>query len=212
MTPLHKRILTALVLIPVTFTIFYQGPHAVQYFAWTLIVGMIGEWVYNLLKVQKLPAIKLYLLALGTPYIIFGTLGFLNLYSGDHLLALIFLTIIWITDTSAFFIGRSLKGPKLWPAVSPNKTWSGAIGGVLVVVLYGFILNIYLFDEEFFSINTLALFVTVSVVGQAGDLLESAAKRYLKIKDTSQLLPGHGGLLDRLDSFLAVGLLVYFLR
>jgi len=195
--------MTALVLIPLIFFIFYKGETWVTYFFIIMGIGLMGEWVYNLLTAQKSVASRLYLLALGTPYIFFGTLGFYQIYDQVPFIAFQFLMIIWITDTAAFFVGRTLGGPKLCPSISPNKTWSGAMGGLLFSFMYVLIAQ-KLFPESFANV-TMAIFPIISIVGQLGDLLESAAKRFLKIKDTSQLLPGHGGLLDRMDSFLAVG-------
>lgn len=211
MSPLLKRIITALFLIPLVIFILLKGNPWVAYFFGAIGLGMLGEWVYNLLKAQKTPMMKLLLLAAGTPYIICGTIGFYQVYQIHPLMALHFLMVIWITDTAAFFTGKTIGGPKLWPAVSPNKTWSGAIGGVIFVALYYFFLTHFYgeYTSQYLGSQALVHMILVSIVGQLGDLLESASKRFLKIKDTSQLLPGHGGLLDRLDSFLAVGLMVF---
>lgn len=117
-------------------------------------------------------------------------------------LALFFLfAVVWMTDILAFYGGRTLGGPKLAPAVSPNKTWSGALvgaaGGTLagvVIVLTGSTMN---------PLAAAGLALLMSVVAQAGDLVESALKRRFGVKDSSRIIPGHGGLMDRLDGFLA---------
>lgn len=121
------------------------------------------------------------------------------------LLAVLFLyAVVWATDIFAYFSGRLLGGPKLWPQVSPNKTWSGAIGGVLAAVAAG------LAVAAIGGIGNLLPLVLVaaglSMVSQAGDLAESAVKRRCGVKDASRLIPGHGGLLDRLDGFAAAAL------
>ena len=107
---------------------------------------------------------------------------------------------MWATDIAAYFAGRAVGGPKLWPAVSPKKTWSGAIGGTLGGVAAGLLV------AKLFGLAVSPMLVLVaiglSVVAQAGDLLESAVKRHFGAKDASQLIPGHGGLMDRLDGFL----------
>jgi phosphatidate cytidylyltransferase len=115
--------------------------------------------------------------------------------------AIIFLfVVVWATDIIAYFVGRALGGPKLMPRVSPGKTWSGAIGGTLAGVFAGVVTAHYLGVRNLLAVAVVALIL--SVVAQAGDLLESAIKRRFAAKDTSSILPGHGGLMDRLDGFL----------
>jgi phosphatidate cytidylyltransferase len=108
--------------------------------------------------------------------------------------------VVWLTDITAYFVGRAAGGPKLLPRVSPNKTWSGAIGGTLAAVIGGVVV------AQQASIGNLAATAVValllSVISQAGDLLESAVKRRFSAKDASGLIPGHGGLMDRLDGFV----------
>jgi phosphatidate cytidylyltransferase len=115
--------------------------------------------------------------------------------------ALIFLfVIVWATDIAAYFVGRAIGGPKLMPAVSPNKTWSGAIGGTLAGVIGGAIAAWQFGLHNWGACAALAF--ALSIVAQAGDLAESAIKRRFNTKDTSSLIPGHGGLMDRLDGFI----------
>ncbi|MEW6644461.1 MAG: phosphatidate cytidylyltransferase [Pseudomonadota bacterium] len=116
-------------------------------------------------------------------------------------LALMFvLLIVWVTDIGGYFAGRGIGGPKLWPRVSPKKTWAGAIGGLVgsLAVALGFA------ALGFGRMGPLlGLAVVLSVVSQLGDLFESAVKRTFGVKDSSHIIPGHGGLLDRLDGFVA---------
>jgi phosphatidate cytidylyltransferase len=114
-------------------------------------------------------------------------------------LMLVFL-VVWVTDIGGYFAGRGIGGPKLWPRVSPNKTWAGAVGGFAasVAVAAGF--------AAFGLGKTLPLLLlgsALSVTSQLGDLFESAVKRRFGVKDSSHIIPGHGGLLDRLDGFVA---------
>lgn len=112
--------------------------------------------------------------------------------------------IVWTTDIFAYFVGRSLGGPLLWARVSPNKTWSGALGGSAGGVVAGVCVA---YANDLGSVALVGLIaLLLSVVGQAGDLFESAIKRHFGAKDTSQLIPGHGGLMDRLDGFLMAAL------
>lgn len=122
------------------------------------------------------------------------------------LVAVLFLcAVVWATDILAYFTGRALGGPKLWVRVSPNKTWSGAAGGTLGGVLAGVIVAALAGLPTLLPLAGLAF--GLSIVSQAGDLAESAVKRLFGVKDASRLIPGHGGLLDRLDGFAAASLL-----
>ena len=115
--------------------------------------------------------------------------------------AILFLfVIVWLTDIAAYFVGRAVGGPKLMPGISPNKTWSGAIGGTLAAVIGGVLVARQFGTYSAASIAMLAL--ALSIVSQTGDLAESAIKRRFSAKDAGSLIPGHGGLMDRLDGFL----------
>ena len=126
----------------------------------------------------------------------------LRLDSTKGFVALIFvLLIVWVTDSGGFFAGRGIGGPKLWPRVSPKKTWAGAAGGfVASLAVAGLFAGFDLGKAGPLLLTAGAL----SVVSQLGDLFESAVKRRFGVKDSSQIIPGHGGLLDRLDGFVAV--------
>jgi phosphatidate cytidylyltransferase len=110
------------------------------------------------------------------------------------------LLVVWVTDIGGYFAGRGIGGPKLWPRISPNKTWAGAIGGFAasLMIAAGF--------AAFHVGKTGPLLVlgsVLSIASQLGDLFESAVKRRFGVKDSSHIIPGHGGLLDRLDGFVA---------
>lgn len=109
--------------------------------------------------------------------------------------------IVWLTDIAAYFVGRGLGGPKLMRQVSPNKTWSGAIGGTLAGVCGGVLVARYFGIADLAAIAAVAL--GLSIMSQSGDLVESAIKRQFSAKDAGNLIPGHGGLMDRLDGFVA---------
>jgi phosphatidate cytidylyltransferase len=121
----------------------------------------------------------------------------------DHgFVALVFLfAIVWATDILAYFVGRFVGGPKLWVRVSPKKTWSGAAGGVVGAVVAALVIARYANLANWVALGVLAL--VLSVVSQAGDLFESAFKRRFGVKDSSHVIPGHGGFMDRLDGFVA---------
>ncbi|MET0530506.1 MAG: phosphatidate cytidylyltransferase [Microvirga sp.] len=120
--------------------------------------------------------------------------------------------VVWTTDIAAYFTGRTLGGPKLCPSISPKKTWSGFLGGVFAAAVSGFLVALVGrrlgVDHSFGIWATIALSIVASVASQIGDLGESALKRHCDVKDSSHLIPGHGGVMDRLDGFWAVCLIV----
>jgi phosphatidate cytidylyltransferase len=125
--------------------------------------------------------------------------------AGLGFVALIFLfAVVWSCDILGYFVGRAVGGPKLWPKVSPGKTWSGAIAGTVGAVGVGAATAYAAGIPNVPAIFAVAL--VLSVMSQAGDLFESALKRRFAAKDTGALIPGHGGLMDRLDGFLAAAL------
>lgn len=116
-------------------------------------------------------------------------------------LALMFvLLVVWMTDIGGYFAGRGIGGPKLWPRVSPKKTWAGAIGGLVLSLAVAAAFALLGYGR---MLPLLVLGTVLSVVSQLGDLFESAIKRQFGVKDSSHIIPGHGGLMDRLDGFVA---------
>jgi phosphatidate cytidylyltransferase len=122
---------------------------------------------------------------------------------------LLVLFVVWATDIAAYFGGRSLGGPKLWARVSPKKTWSGALSGLAAgIVAGGAVVGI----TGTGRISTgLLLAVPLSIAAQAGDLMESAVKRHFAVKDSGQIIPGHGGVLDRVDGLFAAAALAWLI-
>ena len=122
----------------------------------------------------------------------------------DHfegLVALILvLLVVWVTDIGGYFAGRGIGGLKLWPRVSPNKTWAGAIGGFIASLMVATGFAAFGFGKTW---PMLLLGAALSIASQLGDLFESAVKRHFGVKDSSHIIPGHGGLMDRLDGFVA---------
>lgn len=114
---------------------------------------------------------------------------------------LIVFAVVWTTDIFGYFVGRAIGGPKLAPAISPKKTWSGAITGLIAAIVGALAVAYYTGLESGFPLAILALLL--SIFSQAGDLLESGVKRHFNTKDAGSLIPGHGGLMDRLDGFWA---------
>lgn len=115
--------------------------------------------------------------------------------------AIIFLfAIVWATDTGAYFAGRLIGGPKLWPAVSPKKTWAGSLGGLVAAMIAG--LAVAALSGIAASAALAVVVAALSVLSQAGDLAESALKRMFGVKDSGNIIPGHGGLMDRVDGLI----------
>lgn len=110
------------------------------------------------------------------------------------------LLVVWATDIGGYFAGRLIGGPKLWPQVSPKKTWAGAIGGFAASLGVAAGFAVFNFGK---IIPLLLLGAVLSIASQLGDLFESAVKRRFGVKDSSHIIPGHGGLMDRLDGFVA---------
>ncbi len=143
-----------------------------------------------------------------------GELGWGAIYVGLPILGLLLLraqanglvlaawamALVWATDIGAYFAGRSIGGPKLAPRVSPNKTWAGLVGGVIAAGAFGFALHVW----AGLPFRLAAATPLLAVVAQGGDLYESWLKRRAGVKDSGNLLPGHGGVLDRLDGLVPV--------
>lgn len=147
---------------------------------------------------------------LATLYVGIGFYYFIETREEGLIYIFFSLFIIWATDSGAYFIGRAIGKKKLWPEISPNKTIEGSVGGVfcalIVAVLFLLFTNI---PTSFFQL--LIITVVLSVFGQIGDLVESALKRHYDVKDSGNIMPGHGGILDRFDSLLFVWPLIHFI-
>ncbi|MGN7386783.1 phosphatidate cytidylyltransferase [Sporosarcina sp. SAFN-015] len=121
------------------------------------------------------------------------------------------LLVIWTTDSGAYFVGRKIGKRKLWPEISPNKTVEGFLGGIVFAVLFACVIQIFYPIAPSYGMLIIVTIIA-SIVGQLGDLVESALKRHFGVKDSGNLLPGHGGILDRFDSLLFVLPLIHFLH
>lgn len=145
--------------------------------------------------------------AAGVGYIGLPSLALVWLHgdSGNGMLAVLFLVVVVAAaDIGAFVSGRSIGGPRLWPALSPNKTWAGFVGGVMAAALtaFGFALSI----GHVAPLRMVAIAVPLAIIAAAGDLFESAVKRRFGKKDMSGLIPGHGGVLDRVDGLIVASM------
>lgn len=165
------------------------------------LIRMIRNLNYGMFRRALTPVV----IGLGLPYIGLTMLAAVSLRADP---GTGFMTLVWVvclviaTDVGAYFTGRGLGGPKLMPFVSPNKTWSGLAGGALCAGLTGLLVGYAVTGAVSPALGGLS--VGLGCVAQGGDLIESAFKRRYDVKDTSQLIPGHGGFLDRCDGYLTV--------
>lgn len=127
--------------------------------------------------------------------------------SEGFVMILFLFAVVWATDILAYFVGRRIGGPKLWPRVSPKKTWSGALGGLAAALIVGAAMGA-LVGRVPLSLWIVSAGI-LSVFSQAGDLLESALKRHFGVKDSGHIIPGHGGVMDRVDGLTGAGVLGY---
>jgi phosphatidate cytidylyltransferase len=210
------RVISAAVLAPLALGVTWLG--GVTFVVFWTVAASIVLWEWSMLarnRPHTLPAFAGWMVC-GLLYagILLLAPILLRRDAAYGLTAILFLfAIVWATDIAAYFAGRAIGGPKLWAAVSPKKTWSGAVGGTIGGIVAGLVL-IKLAGLVVAPMLVLVAF-GLSVASQAGDLLESAIKRHFGAKDASQLIPGHGGLMDRLDGFLtaaAAAVMVGLLR
>jgi phosphatidate cytidylyltransferase len=144
--------------------------------------------------------------AIGTLWIAAGCVSFLSIAApahGGRNLTLLLLGVVWATDIFSYFVGKAIGGPRLAPDLSPNKTWAGFVGGLAGGVAAGIVVAFWAGAPPG---NIAAFSLVLGLFTQAGDLAESWAKRHFAVKDTSGLIPGHGGVLDRLDGLLAASI------
>jgi len=222
MSNLSKRIISASILAPLFLIIIHQGGLLFFFFSLFLFGGMFVEWIL-MTKSSKMKYLWLIsgFIYIGSAFFVFIFLErmrfsfeFLWLEKTPAILFLVIL-LVWVTDVCAYFFGRTFKGPKIAPKISPNKTWAGLIGGILGCVAVFFILDSFSvspktggeasdqgLDRAYYTM--LFIHIIFPIIAQSGDFLESYVKRKFGFKDSSNIIPGHGGLLDRFDGLLSV--------
>lgn len=197
---LRMRIISGAVLAVSALFVLWLGGWWFKLLVMIAALQMIREWDY--ITTQEKPVWKLIgLLYAAIPCTSLTWLRGIRLEDDTNVgvqLILFVLLCVWSTDIGAYFAGRRIGGPKLAPAVSPNKTWAGLGGGILAAAIVGGISHSYApFPASL--LGCMALGALLAVVAQAGDLFESWLKRRAGVKDSGTLIPGHGGLLDRID-------------
>ena len=197
-----KRILSSLVLIPVAFFFIIKGSLFFNFFLLICLVTTSYEW--HMMSKKKSYNIFGHLFLLFSficAYLIYnsGEVGFIN-NSGAGLYVFLGILLICIsTDLGGYIFGKILKGPKL-TKVSPNKTYAGVFGGYFLSIIF---LSSYVnFNDHNFELENFLLVIFISTISQIGDITVSYFKRLSKIKNTGKLIPGHGGILDRIDGMI----------
>ncbi len=199
---LQKRILSSIILIPVSFFFIIQGSLTFIFFLSLIFLVTIWEW-FKMTKNKDLLRI------FGLFFLFFSFFSTIYLRQYIGLNFFLFLIVVCIcTDTGGYIFGRIFKGPKL-TKVSPNKTYSGVVGSFLISLLFGLLYVKYFGQKSRILLETDPIFIiililSISLVSQIGDLIISFFKRKAKLKDTGKILPGHGGFLDRIDGLIFV--------
>ena len=188
-----KRVLSSIILIPITLYFILKGSYLFVFFISICFGLIIYEW--HMMSKKK-------------SYRIFGfiflLISFYSIYKlrfdNDYWFLLFVLTICVSTDIGGYLFGKLFKGPKL-TKFSPNKTFAGMIGGYLFSIISAIVLNNFYYSENL-PINWVIFVILISTISQLGDIIISYFKRLSKIKDTGKIIPGHGGLLDRVDGMI----------
>ena len=204
---LQKRILSSIILIPVSFFFIIQGSFTFIFFLSLIFLVTSLEW-FKMTKNRDL----LRIFGLFFLFFSFFSTVYLRQYIGLNFF--LFLIIVCVfTDIGGYFFGKTFKGPRL-TKVSPKKTYSGVIGSFCISLLFGIIYIKYFGQKSKIVLETDPLFISllilfISLVSQIGDLIISYFKRKAKLKDTGNILPGHGGFLDRIDGIVFVMPITY---
>lgn len=189
--------LAAVELSPFTVTIFF------------LFIGLI----WTVLSRNHVTFNQVAYLLIGAMYIGvgFAFMTYTRFLTNGLLLTLFVIAVTWTSDSGAYFVGKRWGKRKLWPAISPNKTIAGSMAAIVCAILTGLVF--WLFFAQIFTLRmAVTLSIIISIVGQVGDLIESALKRAHDVKDSGSLLPGHGGMLDRFDSLLFTFVVLHLLQ
>ncbi|MEM7618299.1 MAG: phosphatidate cytidylyltransferase [Pseudomonadota bacterium] len=210
---LNLRVISSAVLLPITLLVLVIGGWTFKIFVGIAFGIAVKEWVRMAVKVKH----PLVATILGVLYLMIGFVAFIELrteFDQGLFFALTLMLGVWASDIAAYFTGKTIGGPKLAPKISPNKTWAGFIGGTLGSALMLLALDYYVpmhsgkmgLEVLPFAPLEMAFIIGAlfTVFGQIGDLGMSCMKRKVDVKDTGTLIPGHGGLLDRIDSLLLV--------
>jgi phosphatidate cytidylyltransferase len=201
-----QRVISSLIMVPLALYAIFYSKNFFIFLSIAIAMMMTVEWLDMTRREENQTKWR----AIGLFYILIPIYSVIKIRMLDNSSILFWMfAVIWATDIFAFFAGRSLGGPKIAPDISPNKTWSGLAGGVIASMLIG------LLSSFMFAAGGILFFVTISMflslLEQGSDLLESKFKRIFGVKDSGSIIPGHGGVLDRLDGLMLVAPVVLFL-
>ena len=204
---LQKRILSSIFLVPISFFFIIQGSLAFIFFLSLIFFATSFEWFKMTKNKDLLRIFGLFFL-----FFSFFTTVYIRQYIGLNFFLFVIIVCIF-TDIGGYIFGKTFKGPKL-TKISPKKTYSGLIGSFLISLFFGLIYIKYLGQKSRILLETdpifmILLIIFISLVSQIGDLIISYFKRKAKLKDTGKILPGHGGILDRIDGIIFVMPIIY---
>lgn len=206
-TQLKKRIVSSLILIPFAIYAILFSKSLFMFFAVSLTVLMTFEWCDMTSEIRGKAKWRL----VGFLYIVIPVYCLVKIRLIDENILFWMFLVIWSTDIAAYFTGKILGGPKLAPSISPGKTWSGFFGGLMAAIVVGLFSSLMFVGGVLFFV---IISVVISIICQVSDLLESRFKRLFGVKDSSNIIPGHGGVLDRLDGIMLVApfvlMVIYF--
>ena len=199
-----KRILSSLALIPIALFFIIKGSFFFTFFIATCFLITLYEW--HMMSKKKKYNIFGFIFLIFSFYSVYFIRNELQIQSLEKHGLMIFLFIVVVcvsTDIGGYVFGKLFKGPKL-TKISPNKTYAGVFGGYFFSIIFTYILYNYseIFTDQYFGIDEFVWVLIISTVSQIGDIIISYFKRLSKIKDTGKLIPGHGGILDRIDGML----------
>jgi phosphatidate cytidylyltransferase len=202
---LRTRLISAGILAPLVLAIIYIGGPLYNTMIVAIAVIMSFEWQAIThsggKELDKQARRKWAGWGIAYVTIFASSLIYLRSLEGGFGIVFLMLCIVWATDIAAFFTGRIVGGQKIYPKISPNKTWSGLLGGMIAAGLVGALASFFL---PISLINMFFLSMSLAIIAQVGDFFESWVKRQFGVKDSGTLIPGHGGLMDRLDGFTTV--------
>ena len=201
----EKRLLSSMILIPIAIFFIVQGSLFFTFFLGVLFLATSYEWI---IMSKKNDLLKF----LGITFLLFSFYATFEIREENSFKYFLFIVTICIfTDIGGYVFGKVFKGPKL-TKISPNKTYSGVFGSFLLSLISGLIFLNYFGKGEIVDSDHLFIFLIIlliSLISQIGDLIISFFKRKAKLKDTGKILPGHGGLLDRIDGLVFVMPIIY---
>jgi phosphatidate cytidylyltransferase len=200
-----QRVISSLIMIPLALYAIFHSENFFIFFSIAIAMMMMIEWLDMIRREENQTKWR----TIGLFYILIPVYSIIKIRMIDSNILFWMFAIIWATDIFAFFAGRSLGGPKIAPDISPNKTWSGLAGGVIASMLIGLLSSFMFANGGILFFVTMSMFL--SLLEQGSDLLESKFKRMFGVKDSGSLIPGHGGVLDRLDGMMLVAPVVLFL-